>query len=62
MDEVYTCICKNPKWFIHDGFIECCQCGKKYELKAVGGSIPYALDRPSDFNESIRRGRNDKES
>lgn len=55
MDEIYTCICGGQTWIIGDGVITCDKCGKDYDLKYVGGSIPYVLDKPKDFNERIKK-------
>lgn len=43
MIEVYTCICgEQHHWIIGCGWIKCCKCLKKYEIKAI--------QHPNHFN------------
>lgn len=55
MDEIYTCPCDGQVWLIFEGKVCCNKCGKTYELEYVGGSIPYILLKPKDFNEKIKK-------
>ena len=57
MDEVYTCICGGQAFSIHEGFIRCVKCLKKYVLrrfKALSGAEAQVLENPKDFNKRIR--------
>lgn len=62
MPEAYTCICGCDKFSIFSGHIKCSECGKEYEFQAVGGSIPWVFEHPSDFNERIRKEAKDARS
>lgn len=56
MNEVYTCICGGQAFCIHDGFIRCEKCSKKYDIKYVESSIDVErVEDPSEFNERIRK-------
>ena len=56
MDEVYTCVCKGQRWFIHDGFIRCANCEKQYKIKYVeSGPGVERIEDPKEFNERIKK-------
>ena len=35
MEEVYTCLCGNQEWNIHDKVIKCTQCKREFILKCL---------------------------
>jgi len=55
-DEVFTCICGNELWSIHEGFIRCSKCKKEFELKYLGGGGFSEIPSPEYFN-SIQRNK-----
>ena len=58
MDEVYTCVCGNQAFSIHDGFIRCSQCRKEYKfkrIKALNGKERIDLECVADFNKRVKK-------
>ena len=56
MDEVYTCVCGNQAFSIHDGFIRCSQCRKEYRIQYVeSGADVERIEDPTEFNERIKK-------
>lgn len=49
MDEVYTCLCGNQAWVIHDHFIVCTKCNHIHKI------VPAV--RPKVFNFNLNEAR-----
>lgn len=56
MDEVYTCICGNQKWSIHEQFIRCTKCKAEYKVELESPMI-FNADRIVDAQSMGERKR-----
>lgn len=50
MDEVYTCICGNQEWSIHERIVRCTKCGKEYKYCDIDEYVTYEPISPGEFN------------